>query len=51
MIFSKEGFQLSKGRGVEFIYYMQEFLVGGDIGHRLTVMCKADIAFGIDDTI
>jgi hypothetical protein len=39
------------GRGVEFIYYMQKFLVGGDIRHGSTVMGKADIAFGIDDTV
>ena len=51
MIVSNGGFQLSLGRGVEFIYYMQEFLIGWDIRHGSTVMCEADITLGIDDTI
>jgi len=42
---------LSVGRGVQLIYYMQKFFIGGDIGHRFAVMSKADIPAGIDDTI
>lgn len=30
---------------------MQKFLVGRDIGHRIPVMCKADITSGIDHTV
>ena len=30
---------------------MQKFFVGGDIGHRIPVMCKADITFGIDHAV
>ena len=39
------------GRGVKLIYYMQEFFIRRDIGHRPAIMCKADIALGIENAI
>jgi hypothetical protein len=39
------------GCGVKLIYYMQKFIIGGDIRHRLAIMRKADIAFGIYNTV
>ena len=39
------------GCGVKLIYYMQKFIIGRDIRHRFTIMCKADIAFGVYDAV
>jgi hypothetical protein len=39
------------GCGVKLIYYMQKRFVCWNIGHRFTVMCKADVAFGVDHTV
>ena len=39
------------GRSVKLIYYMQKFFIRGDIRHRSTIVRKADVPFGIDDTV
>ena len=30
---------------------MQDFFIGRDIGHRISIMCEANITVGIDDTV
>jgi len=30
---------------------MQKLITGWDIGHRFSIMCEADIALGVDNTV